>query len=153
MWKIFKRKTGRTSIVHALFERCSVKVEGYQRRYADYLNRKVAGWSAFRVKVVLVVFILCYVSVTALVLINAASSSDSRIRVQPIYQPRNVISPDAKDYETEPVYMTGRIRRFRKYLDSLKADMAGKAVYDSIVAARPGLIDSLTQIEALENKK
>lgn len=153
MWKFFRRKTGRTSLVHAVFERYSGRVESIQRRIADSLNAKVSSWSAFRVKVVLIVFILCYVTVTAFVLLSAGSSSDSHLRIQPIYQPRNVIIPDHNVSSESPVYMTSRLRQFRLYLDSLKKDEVGRRIYDSILMKRPGLIDSLTQLETLENRK
>lgn len=153
MWKIFRRKTGRTSLVHALFERCSGKIESIHRRSANYLNARVSGWSSFRVKVVLVVFVFCYVSVTALVLLSAGSSVDNHLRIQPIYQPRNVITPEKWERAENPVYITDRLRQFRLYLDSLKNDTEGRKIYDSVVMNRPGLIDSLTALEVLENKK
>lgn len=153
MWKIFNRKTGRISIVHALFERCSGKIEGIQRRFADYLNTKMSSWSAFRVKVVLIAFIFCYVAVTALMLLSASSSSDNRLLIQPIYQPRNVIIPDQGGGSEGSVYISDRLRQFQSYLDSLKKDEGGRRVYDSILLTRPGLIDSLTKLETLENRK
>jgi len=153
MWKIFRRRTGRISLVHALFERCSGRAEGIQRRFADYLNTKVSSWSAFRVKVVLIVFIFCYVTVTALMLLFAGSSTDNRLRIQPIYQPRNVIIPDQRGDRQGPVYISNRLRQFRLYLDSLKQDEEGRRIYDSILMKRPGLIDSLMKLETLENRK
>ena len=40
-----------------------------------------------------------------------------------------------------------KIKMFRLYLDSLTKSKSGKALYDSIIKNRKGLIDSLTMIE------
>lgn len=40
-----------------------------------------------------------------------------------------------------------RIHGFKIYLDSLAAGAPGRTIYDSIVATRPGLMDSLLMIE------
>ncbi|ASZ13718.1 hypothetical protein CK934_23550 [Chitinophaga sp. MD30] len=145
MWRIFKRSTRRFSVVDAIFERSSRKVEKVQRKYADFLNAKVKNWSPFSIKVLLVIFVLCYVSVTTIVLINAGSTMGT-VTVNPTHQtaPRLVF-----ENEVKPVYLTDRIKWFRHYLDSLKADKVGRNTYDSILAVRPGLIDSLTQLERL----
>ena len=148
MWRIFRRSTRRISVVDAIFERSAGKVEKVQRKYADFLNGKVKSWSPFKIKVVLIVFVLCYISVTTIVLLKAGSPTDT-VSVQPIYQPTHVIPRIVLDSDVKPIFLTDRIRQFRHYLDSLKADKVGRSMYDSIVTARPGLIDSLTQLEKL----
>jgi hypothetical protein len=40
-----------------------------------------------------------------------------------------------------------RIENFKIYLDSLVESKAGKRIYDSVIAHRPGLIDSLSILE------
>ncbi len=40
-----------------------------------------------------------------------------------------------------------RIHRFRRYMDSLARSPTGKALHDSIVAHRPGLMDSIQIVE------
>jgi hypothetical protein len=40
-----------------------------------------------------------------------------------------------------------KIQQFRFYIDSLASDKSGKAILDSILKIRPGLIDSLTALE------
>jgi hypothetical protein len=42
-----------------------------------------------------------------------------------------------------------RIENFKSYLDSLAKTNAGKRIFDSIIANRPGLIDSLSIVENL----
>ncbi|WP_159798950.1 hypothetical protein [Flavobacterium sp. MK4S-17] len=47
-----------------------------------------------------------------------------------------------------------RVRRFRKYMDSLARSPSGRRIRDSIVSARPGLIDSIRMAESLiKNRK
>jgi hypothetical protein len=45
------------------------------------------------------------------------------------------------------------ILRFGKYMDSLSKDAHGKRTYDSIMAARPGLMDSVLFIEKTYNRE
>jgi hypothetical protein len=42
-----------------------------------------------------------------------------------------------------------KIQKFRSYLDSLIQSKPGKRIHDSIIAHRPGLIDSLSIVENL----
>ena len=42
-----------------------------------------------------------------------------------------------------------RICRFKKYMDSLRGAQEGKIVYDSILKARPGLMDSIQAVEQI----
>nr|MBD3623431.1 hypothetical protein [Sunxiuqinia sp.] len=42
-----------------------------------------------------------------------------------------------------------RIIHFREYIDSLARSPDGKAMYDSIVANRPGLLDSINLVEKI----
>lgn len=46
-----------------------------------------------------------------------------------------------------------KIRRFQQYMDSLKTTPSGKLLYDSIVSARPGLIDSVKMFVSMYNQK
>ncbi|WP_073078631.1 MULTISPECIES: hypothetical protein [Chitinophaga] len=153
MWKLFRRKSNRITVVEALSQRFSGKAEHLQRRWADWLNAKAANWSSFKVKVILVVFIFSYVTVTALVLINAGKSADSHVRIRPILIPKNVLPSDNHSNTPASLYVTERMKQFRRYLDSLKSDKIGMGVYDSLLVARPGLIDSLYQMEELDNNK
>ncbi|WP_144371973.1 hypothetical protein [Pedobacter xixiisoli] len=45
-----------------------------------------------------------------------------------------------------------RIRTFRKYMDSLYSSETGRPTYDSIMEARPGLLDSVKALEKLVGK-
>ncbi len=40
-----------------------------------------------------------------------------------------------------------RIEKFHRYMDSLARSPTGKGTYDSIISKRPGLIDSVKQVE------
>jgi hypothetical protein len=43
----------------------------------------------------------------------------------------------------------GKIQKFKSYIDSLGRIKSGKRVFDSIMAKRPGLMDSLSVVENL----
>jgi len=42
-----------------------------------------------------------------------------------------------------------RLERFRSYMDSLARSPTGRAMHDSIIAARPGMMDSIDLIQGL----
>ena len=46
----------------------------------------------------------------------------------------------------DPAFSAG-IGKFRSWLDSLQRDSTGQKIYDSIRRERPGLLDSLAQID------
>jgi hypothetical protein len=43
----------------------------------------------------------------------------------------------------------GNVAAFRRYMDDLRSTPAGSRVRDSILRARPGLMDSINAIESL----
>jgi|SRR6218665_1153422 len=42
-----------------------------------------------------------------------------------------------------------KIKQFKNYMDSLNKSVAGKRIADSIMKARPGLLDSVIKLEAI----
>lgn len=61
----------------------------------------------------------------------------------------------AVDYKEGPVMngasIKSQLQGIRQYLDSLSASQSGRVILDSITAARPGLLDSLTMAEQIIN--
>ena len=73
-----------------LLERASDRILAVQRKAADFLNEKTAGWSSRKMKVLLVVF--CMVSVNAILLIAgravlSANGPPKGIKVQGLLRP------------------------------------------------------------------
>ncbi|RZK37224.1 MAG: hypothetical protein EOO90_25700 [Pedobacter sp.] len=44
-----------------------------------------------------------------------------------------------------------RIEQFHRYMDSLARDPTGKKTYDSLIAKRPGLMDSIRLVKTIIN--
>ena len=87
-------------------------------------------------------------------LIGQSFSGDqaNAISITPIKKPGHVLQ--AGDAALQPDMIVSKIDyqgiiRFRGYMDSLTRSPAGKAVYDSIVLSRPGLLDSIRVIEEI----
>lgn len=48
-----------------------------------------------------------------------------------------------------PPFVRKEVSAFRHYVDSLRKDSMGRSVFDSLVRVRPGLLDSLAQLERI----
>ncbi|MFY0255304.1 hypothetical protein ACDQ55_15260 [Chitinophaga sp. 30R24] len=155
MWKLFKRKTPRISLIHVLFERGSNIMERKHRGLANVLNKKVARWSTSRIKIAMILFITIYVASIVYLLVDTFSTNTDNIQVDHIYVPKNVSLKDTQNrsLDEENKFIRVRIKEFYLYMDSLKNDTNGKHIYDSIIHYRPGLLDSITYWESLNNQK
>ena len=75
------------------------KLNVAQRKAADYLNRKTAGWSPAKTKIALILFCLAY---TCLVALNAgrailsANGPPKAIKVQRLFMPAPLLLPGNK---------------------------------------------------------
>jgi hypothetical protein len=87
-------------------------------------------------------------------------SAPGLIRIERISVPKYY---NNKDESVHPdVIVTKReheeMQEFQRYMDSLHKSNTGKAIYDSIMMNRPGLLDSVNMLEEiyqsqLQNKK
>ncbi len=116
-----------------------------QKRWADWMAMKFNGRSKRTLLVGLSLFVAFSMIYNGWVLIGSPRGSE--IRVGSIKIPKNPEQPqilrDAYTVELK------RIRTFRKFMDSIRASPDGRIVYDSIMKARPGLLDSARSLENL----
>jgi len=65
--------------------------------------------------------------------------------------------PLVKEKEETAILLTTeaykRLQLFKKYMDSLRIDKDGKRIYDSILLARPGMMDSVAVLEKMYLKQ
>ncbi|MBN8857015.1 MAG: hypothetical protein J0H29_01430 [Sphingobacteriales bacterium] len=149
MFKIFKRRRDKPSVMYGVFQKMGEAVERRQRKAADYLNRRTASLSRKQLAISLVLFCFLFGSTSAYTIWYSIHSPSGVIRVQPVRVPAHSILPDERlSNETELTSrQVKRFLQFRQYLDSLQRTQSGKEIYDSIARYRPGLLDSLAFIE------
>lgn len=129
------------------------KVAGYiaggllkvQSGWAGWMQRQSEKLGTKGKKVALVLCCLFTLSYSTIIIVKGLNG-DRSIGVS-----RSSIKPPMmlpEDPEPEPGKAEiHRLKQFRRYLDSLAADVNGRKVYDSLLHARPGLIDSLEFVE------
>lgn len=153
MFRIFKKKEWKPSVLHPILLRVGQAIDKTQRRCADYLTEKVKSWSRSRIKIALVIFCLIQGGASSYILVSVFRPSRARINVEKVSIPSHIIQKDTSGRdEKEPVLSEKsyqRLKAFQSYMDSLQRDQAGRQIYDSILRVRPGLLDSITQIESI----
>jgi hypothetical protein len=120
-----------------------------QRGFASFLHQRVNPLSAGRKTIFLFAFCAVFGGFSLAALVNV---------FRPLRDTSRAIRPAAVSvpkYGTgelqQEVIITGkdmeRIAQFKAYMDSLRGSASGRRTYDTILTARPGLLDSIHQIE------
>lgn len=129
-----------------------IKVHSMQQKAAHALNRWFEKRSLRGKKLWLLLFCAAFSFGSIAAFIGAIQHKrPPQFAIGAIHLP-----PHATGNGDPPVTMSGiptsvsnQVRAFRHYLDSLRQDSTGLKVYDSLVRARPGLLDSLAQLEKI----
>lgn|GEM_PF-3495392 len=120
-------------------------------RINRYLQKRIEGWSPWRLKAACLLFVLLAGGGSTWVLMNALNHPSAVMQITPIHAPAAAASPDLQSlpYDAQTQASINRIRAFRLRMDSLKNDPEGRRLYDSLRQARPGLFDSIEMVEQL----
>jgi hypothetical protein len=117
---------------------------------SDYLQSKTERLSMHRKKVYLFIFCLLFGSISICVFIKAFTDKETLLTIHAITVPAYADKLH-KDLPPEQVIITQKeflhIEVFRHYMDSLRISKTGKFLYDSIMQARPHLMDSILLLE------
>jgi hypothetical protein len=128
-----------------LQSKLSLFAHAVARRLQQYLNRLPVRtlW------VLVMVFFLATSSLLVAVLVRSWNSP-TFLSVQAFRVPAHVTAPEP--LSTESLRQQAVLRHLQHascLIDSLRTHLAAKAQYDSLIQARPGLLDSLRQAQAL----
>jgi hypothetical protein len=123
-----------------------------QTRFASIMNAWTNQLSTGAKRFWLVIFCLVFGGFSIYAFIGAFRNNENSSRS---IKPAQVSFP--KYYHQQELHKVPtvskndmlRIDRFKKYMDSLQRSKNGKGIYDSIIKARPGLMDSIKVIEQL----
>lgn len=147
---LFNRKRSNTMMVTA-WQKVSNAINRKAHTWADWLNGKAAKWNARKLKTVLVLLGGLWMAGSVFVAWHAIQSKQKAYAVTPVSIPHHIEQHDAAINDTAVIQAVSRIEHFKRWLDSLH--QRGSPVYDSIVQARPGLIDSILFIEQYYSTK
>jgi hypothetical protein len=143
IWKIFRSQRKEVQSFTWL-DHLQAANRAWGLRISGWLQRKTLTLSLARVKLYTVLFLLFFGSWNGWIILQALRHPHPAIPGGQLHLTHPVlpsVCPPA-----DPSSLAG-IQKFRSWLDSLQTDTTGRKVYDSILQQRPGLLDSLGQIE------
>lgn len=142
-WKYFKKR--RQEAPSASWLRAlKATTRSWGLRISDWLQRKSSTLSLIQLKLYAASLVLLFASWNGWIVYHALQGRRSTIPSGHLYLFHPIL-PSVRS-PADPFSSVG-IQKFRSWLDSLQADSAGRKIYDSIRNERPGLFDSLGQIE------
>ena len=125
-----------------------------QKGFALFMSKKTAGRSVMTLKVMFTALCSLFIGLSVWFIVDVFLSKPSvhkmnvtHIRVIPLVKEKE----ETTKLLTTEVYQ--RLQLFRKYMDSLHSGKAGKRIYDSILLARPGMMDSVAVLEKMYLKQ
>jgi hypothetical protein len=117
---------------------------------SDYLQSKTERLSIHAKRVYLFIFCLLFGSISICVFIKAFTAKQTLLTIHVIAVPAYADKLHS-DLLPEQVIITEKeflhIEAFRRYMDSLRISKTGKFLYDSMMQARPHLMDSILLLE------
>lgn len=159
--KLFKRKQKKKIAGVSTADKVAGKIAGaglkIQRNFSEIMNKLFTRLSPGSVKVFLVVFCLSAGGYSFYLISNSIFSDKpptSAIHVDPVKTPKHFDKAGdeailSNEYVDENTYRN--IIAFKMFMDSLKTN--NTRVYDSIINARPGLMDSVLVLENIYNSQ
>ncbi|MEO9020974.1 MAG: hypothetical protein ABI237_14775 [Ginsengibacter sp.] len=125
-----------------------------QNGFAKFMNKRTERISVYGMKMMLIIFFLTGSGLSIYLIARTAFKKGPTKMIQvgrissPLYYHKNDNSGiDRSLIITKQEYE--EIQTFHRYMDSLHQSTGGKAIYDSILFDRPGLMDSIMIIEGL----
>jgi hypothetical protein len=132
-----------------LAERISFVILNIQRKWATGMQNMTIGLSIRKLKVYMVIITLSVTGYTTFLVYSSFTGSQTRLpRMGSIQKP--LMPKFDQEYTShKDTLMLIRLKKFHKYMDSLAVSEPGKKIRDSLLRQRPGLLDSLNQLEEL----
>jgi hypothetical protein len=142
-WKVFRSKRKKEKNFTWL-DQLRDASRAWGLRIGGWLQRKSLNLSRVQLKLYAASFVLLFASWNGWIVYQALQGRHGTIPSRQLYLFHPIL-PSVR-LPADPFSSTG-VQEFRSWLDSLQKDTAGRKIYDSIRRERPGLLDSLRQIE------
>jgi hypothetical protein len=155
MWLFKKHKKKNTAV--GISDKVAGKIAGFgvaiQSRFAATMNKLFEKMNNKRLKIWLAVFCITCGGYSIYLLTNAIvspSATQPSIKIDPVNIPKHYNNPGDEMLSTdnavdEETFL--KIQAFKSYMDSLK--QAKSIQYDSILTARPYLMDTVLLLEQI----
>lgn len=146
LWKR-KKMVGEVKAVPLFFEGMLIRLKNKLVHWALYLQRKSNSLPPRKLKVLLVLFCLLFVSSSAYVIVTSVNEKTLSFRITPI----QVMPLEGNRNRQETITRSefSRIQRLRLALDSLAKTKSGKMRLDSLLQKHPKLLDTLKLLESI----
>lgn len=140
---------------HAWQDNAAVKiykmVHQVQISFASLMSKKLNHLTAKKRKTFFILLFILIGGLSAYQIVNGITSdftTDNTMKIDKISFPKHDSKRNIERIEiTEKDYQS--IASFKHYMDSLNKSLKGKYQYDSILQARPGLMDSVRMLEEM----
>jgi hypothetical protein len=159
MWWNPKKKLGDEVSGSRLAGRASAGINKYvierQTKLARFLNQKTETLSTGGKKLVLVAVCLVFGGLSLYVIVSTLgrpSKIDESIKPKAISVPEHASRTGEESLYPHIVVSAQemwQVSSFKRYMDSLKSSLDGRPLYDSILKARPNLLDTIAMLEEL----
>lgn len=162
MWLFKKRKEKeQDNAKSSMSDKVAGKIAGVglkvQTKFSEGMNKLFANMPMKNLKMLLIVFCMGCGGYSIYLIANAIFSVDKKqpsFKVDRVDVPKHfdrtgdeIIPPES--YVDEETYR--QLQGFKRYMDSLKTNKS--KLYDSILIARPGLMDSVLVLEQIYNSQ
>lgn len=153
--RFFKRHRTDVPERHAWQDKAAVKIykiiHQVQTGFASFMSRKLNHLTAKKRKTIFILFFILIGGLSVYQIVHGITSDSAIGNTVKIKKINFSIHDSKRNSErikvTEKDYQS--IALFKHYMDSLKKSLNGKYQYDSILQARPGLMDSVQVLEQL----
>lgn len=142
-WKLFKNQR-KDAYPLTWLNSAQVKIRAWGLRISGWLQRKTNKLSPVRLKVCAAGFVLLFAGLNGRIVYQALHVRHSALPPEQLYQSHSILPSVRPPIDRSSL---SGLQAFRSWLDSLQKDSAGQKIYDSIRRERPGLLDSLAQID------
>lgn len=120
--------------------------------FANFMDNHTKKVSPHSLKIALIIFLLTGSSLSIYCVVNTFTKKENVVKIDrlsvPQYYDRNGDESIQRDFIiTKREYE--QMLAFKNYMDSLRQSKSGISIYDSIMLNRPGLIDSINQLEEI----
>lgn len=149
---LLKNLRNKSLIADNTQQKISDKLKGFQQRIATELQRKSELLSAQTKRYCLIFFCLLFSGCCIAIIIHAATTKQQTVSVTRLSKSGHLLQEQklyllADSAITKSEY--DRVEQFKNYLLQLKADSLDSKKFDSIMLARPQLIDSIKLFEKI----
>jgi len=130
-----------------------VTLIGMQTKFSDRVSKRLSNMTIKKIKIIFIFFCLTTGGFSGYLIVNAITRPGKNMGV---YKPGKLERPKYYDRTGDELILTEnyineelfyKIQKFKKYMDSLK--QMKSYTYDSILKARPFLLDSIEMIEEI----